>query len=355
MNLRVAVIGAGISGLQTGCFLAQAGHRVTIFERQEFPPVNPSSIAGGMLAPYSEIETLPMRLVQVGLRGIALWSQILGEENAHKLIHKTGSLLLSHPADSHMLERFAKNLEILGHRWSWTGGAEIRELEPCLDRIFQKGIFIPDEAFLIPAQALEMLMECYIQHGGQIVHAEADPATLKTDFDWVVDCRGYVENLDRDLRGVLGELVIIRNKEFHLSRPVRLMHPRYPLYIIPRPDHIFAVGASMIESAGDADGLVTARSAMELLSAAFTLHPSFAVAKILHLQSGVRAAYPDNLPRLQIDSQNRYMRCNGLFRHGYLLAPVLACCIEKYITEGQPDPDLELFAGLSNHTVMQGQ
>lgn len=352
MGLRVAIIGAGIAGLQTGCFLARAGHEVTIFERQKLPPVNPSSIAGGMLAPYSEIETLPMRLTQVGLRGIALWTQILGENNAEKLIKKTGSLLLSHPTDSHMLERFAKNLEFVGHKWFWANGDEVRALEPALENTFQKGIFIPDEAFLIPSQALEMLMECFEKYGGRIIQEETNPFRLGPDFDWVVDCRGYVENLDRNLRGVLGEILIIRNIEFHLSRPIRLMHPRYPLYIVPRPDHVFAIGATMIESAGEQDGLVTARSAMELLSAAFTLHPSFAHAKILQLQSGIRAAYTDNLPRLHIDSQSRYMRFNGLFRNGYLLAPVIACCIEKYITHEIEDSDLSFFSGLSNHLIL---
>ena len=69
MSKKIAVIGAGISGLQTACLLAREGNAVIVYEKQEFPPTNPSSMAGGMLSPFSEIETLPMRFVQVGIKG----------------------------------------------------------------------------------------------------------------------------------------------------------------------------------------------------------------------------------------------------------------------------------------------
>lgn len=352
MSSKVAVIGAGIAGLQTGCFLAKAGHEVTIFEKQTLPPVNPSSLAGGMLAPFSELETFPMRFVRLGLQGIELWSRILGQEKATLLIKQTGSLLIAHASDIYMLERFAQNLKSLGQSWSWVTAAKIQALEPCLHGRFQKGIFIPNEAFLLPSLAFEMLLECFGSYGGKIVQAEMSPESLILDFDWVADCRGYVENLDSGLRGVLGEILIIRNKDIQLTRPVRLMHPRYPLYIVPRPENVFAIGATMVESAGEDDGLVMGRSAMELLSAAYSLHPSFADAKILHLHSAIRAAYPDNLPRLVINSDSRIMRCNGLFRHGYMLAPVIAHCIEQYISQGEITEDLSLFSGLSNQLLV---
>ena len=117
--------------------------------------------------------------------------------------------------------------------------------------------------------------------GGQILHEDVNADDLKADaaYDWVIDCRGYVEGQDRDLRGIKGEILLLENREFTLQRPVRLMHPRYPLYIIPRPDNVFAVGASVIENSGEDDGLVFLRSAMELMSAAYSLHPSFGEAK----------------------------------------------------------------------------
>ena len=51
---------------------------------------------------------------------------------------------------------------------------------------------------------------------------------------------------------------------------------------------------------------VTVRSALELLSAAFALHPGFAEAEVTELCAGLRPAFPDNLPRLS----NGAMACS---------------------------------------------
>ncbi|TGU52601.1 FAD-dependent oxidoreductase, partial [Mesorhizobium sp. M2D.F.Ca.ET.148.01.1.1] len=87
-----------------------------------------------------------------------------------------------------------------------------------------------------------------------------------------VDCRGIAAG-DAALRGVRGEMLILRMPDVSLSRPVRLLHPRFPLYIVPRADHHFMAGATMVES--DEAGPVTVRSMMELAGAAFAVHPAF--------------------------------------------------------------------------------
>ena len=115
-------------------------------------------------------------------------------------------------------------------------------------------------------------------------------------------------------------MLLVRTREVTLSRPVRLLHPRIPLYVVPRGDGVFMIGATMIESAER--GGVTARSAIELLSAAFALHPAFGEAEVLEMSADVRPAYPDNEPRL-IERDGR-LWLNGAYRHGFLLAPDLA-------------------------------
>ena len=150
----------------------------------------------------------------------------------------------------------------------------------------------------------------------------------RPEYDWTIDCRGMAAK-DAELRGVKGETLIVRNTDFELTRPVRLMHPRYPLYIVPRGDGIFMIGATIIES-GDNEN-VSIRSGMELMSALTLLSPSFMDAEILDIRAGVRPAYADNLPRMKIDKTANKILCNGLFRHGYLLAPVIAECAADYI------------------------
>ncbi len=342
--MKIAIIGAGILGLNNAYIAAKKGMKVTIFEKQDFPPNNASSIAGGMLAPFSEIEALPMKFVQAGLKGIDFWKNTLGDD-FKDCLQNTGSLFIAHQEDMHMLERFAAHLPTISEHWEWVDTKRMAELEPCIKNNFGRGLYIPQEANLHPLLAIEAMAKNIEDLGGKIIKQETNPQELAKDFDWVIDCRGWVENIDQDLRGIKGEIILVENHEFKLNRPVRLMHPRYPLYIIPRPNNVFAIGASVIENAQNNDGLVLLRSAMELMSAAYSLHSSFGEAKIIDMSSAVRPAYMDNLPRIKIDKTNKYIRCNGLFRHGYLLSPIMGECVAHYIETEQENEDFVLFSG----------
>jgi glycine oxidase len=89
---------------------------------------------------------------------------------------------------------------------------------------------------------------------------------------------------------------------------------------VPREDNHFMVGATMIES--DATRPVTVRSAMELLNGAYSVHPAFGEASIVEMGVGIRPTYFDNIP--QVDRDGRMISINGLYRHGFLLAPAMA-------------------------------
>ena len=153
------------------------------------------------------------------------------------------------------------------------------------------------------------------------LHFQQDAAGLATIPDWIIDCRGFAA---RDalpgLRGVKGEMLILRSEEISLTRPVRMLHPRRPVYVVPRGEGLFMVGATMIEN--EERARVTARSVVELVNSAFAVHPAFAEAEIVETGSDLRPAFADNLPRLL--KRGRTLYINGLYRHGFLLAPALA-------------------------------
>jgi glycine oxidase len=118
-----------------------------------------------------------------------------------------------------------------------------------------------------------------------------------------------------------------------LARPIRLLHPRFPVYVVPRPDHHFMIGATMIES--ENPGCVTARSIIELLSAACAVHPTFGEAEVIEMGAHVRPAFTDNVPRV-IRHGIRFF-VNGLYRHGFLAAPALAQVLaEALLTDTDP-------------------
>jgi glycine oxidase len=58
-----------------------------------------------------------------------------------------------------------------------------------------------------------------------------------------------------------------------------------------------------------------------LLSAAHSVLPELAEARIVHTEVNLRPALPDNLPRTE--ARPGLVRMNGLFRHGWLIAPAL--------------------------------
>jgi glycine oxidase len=94
------------------------------------------------------------------------------------------------------------------------------------------------------------------------------------------------------------------------------------------------IGATVIER--EDFGAVTVRSALDLLGAAYTVHPGFGEAEILELSAGVRPAFPDNVPKIVV--KGRRLMVNGAFRHGYLMSPTLARIAADFVENGTQHP-----------------
>ncbi|MEO1494968.1 MAG: glycine oxidase ThiO [Pseudomonadota bacterium] len=305
---HAVVIGAGVAGLTVAAELADAGHRVTIIDRADgLGPAQCSWWAGGMLAPWCERESAEQAVIDLGASAADWWETRTGG------VTHNGTLVVAPPQDRRELARFARRTETAEE----IGADRIAELEPDLAGRFPAGLFFAGEAHLDPRAALTALRDGLIARGTEIRYGTETPPPA----DHVFDCRGLAaRNALPDLRGVKGEMLLIRTHDVTLSRPVRLLHPRHPIYIVPRADGVFMLGATMIES--DDRNRITARSMLELLGAAYALHPAFAEAEILETGVDVRPAFPDNLPRLV--AQDGRICVNGLYRHGFLLSPAMA-------------------------------
>ena len=349
----ILIGGAGIIGLLQAYRLQKQWPKaqITLCDPQGFPARNASALAGGMLAPYSEAEFLPSAFVQIGLMALNEW-EIIARETKTPFFHRKGSLFVAHSSDSHSMARAIAHFNDKKCPYTYLDEQKITEIEPDLAKNFSKALYFEDEGHLSPKNAIKSLLKT-------LKHVQFIQKPLKTvrntqDFDWIIDCTGYTPEhqnntpqistknkatMNENLRGVKGETLTVRNPEFSLTRPVRLMHPRYPLYIIPRDDHHFMVGATIIESPDEA---FTLRSNMELSSALYTLHDSFANTEIIEYNAGIRPAYPDNLPRIIIDKDSRTISCNGVFRHGYLLGPIMANVVADYMA-GHHNPYIDHF------------
>ncbi len=319
MSQTVTIVGAGVAGLCAARALAWRGAEVTVWDREPKPgPHHCSWWAGGMLAPGCEGESAEPEVALWG-RDAAEWWTRAGAE-----VVRNGSLVVSLGRDRAELTRFAKRTE--GHEA--VDAETIAGLEPDLVGRVSRGLFFRDEAHLTPRDALRVLRARMAGEGVRFCTGDVDPEALP---GVVVDARGFAaRDVLEGLRGVKGEMLVLRCPEVTLRRPVRLLHPRIPLYVVPRGDGVFMLGATQIEAVGDR---ITARSMMELLSAAYALNPAFGEAEVLEIGVDSRPAFADNLPRVERDGD--VIRANGLFRHGFLLGPWLGERVADMVMEGR--------------------
>ena len=324
----ILIIGAGITGLWQALTLARGGHNVRLIDKSAEPFASAASrLAGAMLAPFCESESAEPLIGELGLSAIPLWRE------AYPAISQQGSLVLAPARDLPELARFAR----MTTNFERVEGKRIASLEPALAGRYDQGLFYPSEAHVEPGDALLTLLALARQAGASIEFGIGWDGEIPHGFDHIIDCRGIGAAADLPaLRGVRGEMLVIETDEITLHRPIRLLHPRIPFYIVPWPGNRFMLGATLIES-GDR-GPATVRSALDLLGLAYTLHPAFGEARIVSFGADVRPSFPDNSPKIVI--RGRHILVNGLYRHGFLLAPSLAALVAHYIRDGTMREDV---------------
>ncbi|WP_297190427.1 glycine oxidase ThiO [uncultured Porticoccus sp.] len=366
--MQIAIAGAGIMGRVLAWQLSQRGHRLSIFDRD--PIANGSAAAytaAGMLTPYSEVASAELAIHTMGMAALPLWSamtdalSVAGGGRCHShcvsscgqshepdcdlCFRQQGSLIVAHPGDRadhrHFNQQVMNKLRPDAEQFQQLNAAQLAELEPELAGRFDEATYLPEESWVDNEQVMACLADALLAHPGVDWHPQTPveqlgPHNLNAGgenyrFDWVIDCRGLGAKPDwPQLRGVRGELLWLRAPEVKLQHLVRLMHPRYRIYVVPRPNDIYIIGATQIES--DSMGPITVRSSLELLSAAYSLHPGFGEAEIVSSRVNCRPALPDNLPAIRW--QDGLIRANGLFRHGFLLAPAVAQEVVNWLENG---------------------
>ena len=332
---RVAIAGAGLAGRLFAWALARAGHEVQVFD----PAPGPAPLfdgqgaaaftAAGMLSPLAEQECGGAEVAALGWQSLALWPQIvarLGPQPPRLCVE--GSLLLAHGADRGAAARALARMPGA----QALAPEQMRTLEPALAPAGLLAWLLPGEGLINPVQAMAAL---HAGAAGVRWHWEQTvdqvlPGLLhlrggaRVQADWCLDTRGLGARPPLPLRGVRGETVWLQLAGHGLRRPLRLLHPRYRgVYLVPRSEHELLLGASEIESEDRSP--VSLQTAVELMAAAHSVLPALAEARITRLDRNLRPALPDNLPFTHHESgpDGGLIRLNGLYRHGWLLAPAL--------------------------------
>ena len=357
----IGIAGAGLLGRLLAWRLARAGYAVQVFDVAAGPqPVFRSQVsdvgyvptaagftAAGMLSPMAELDNAEPAVAALGWRSIALWRQIVAALPAPRpLLSVQGSVLLAHRGDAGAAQRVLDRLMHAAQSPQWP--SEHHAIEPLsMDalRQLEPSIQGPAQAWLLPGEghidtvatmlALQATAPGVRWHwGAPVAGVQADEGTgvlhladgRALKFDAVIDVRGVgargsapLPEAAMPVRGVRGEVIGLHCPDHGLTRQLRLLHPRHRVYIVPRSADLLMVGASEIESEDRSP--VSLRSAVELMAAAHSVLPVLAEARIVRLDVNLRPALPDNNPR--IEHAGRRLAINGLFRHGWLLAPAL--------------------------------
>jgi glycine oxidase len=335
----LAIVGGGLVGRCLAWRASRAGARVVLYDAASRQGENSAAwVAAGMIAPSTEAMDAGAEIASMGSHSLSLWPRWLAELPVPVFFRDNGTFLLWHSEDAQEALRAQRRLPSSQTQISIKriGSARIREMEPALATRFPEALYITNEAqvdnraFLkaVSLALVEARVEC---HWGTFVDDWALP-----DAGLVVDCRGMGAKRDwPKLRGVRGEIVRLHAPEIELRHMLRLLHPRCPVYIVPRAEGKLVVGATSIES--DDRSPASVRGVLELLTSAYSVLPALAEARILEFNTQVRPALPDNLPSLHFDRERNVLHINGLHRHGFLLTPTIVEEVLGLLSiEGQP-------------------
>ena len=332
----IAVLGAGLLGRLIAWRLLQNHHHVSLFEAGDFSkPRSAANTAAAMISPYSEAVVANKTIYSIGMRSLELWPQWIAEINQQSsqqvaiVYANPGTLVVAHSQDHAELQQFKQDLvSVLGtdDNSHWLDRASLQNYEADLSH-FNQALYLPDEAFLDNRALLNNLLSIIQNLGGNcidstpIAHANQTANRYRPeDFELIIDCRGLGAKQDwPNLRGVRGEVMWVQCRELQFRHAIRLMHPRYKLYVVPKPNHHYIIGATEIESEDLSP--ISLQSNLELASALYSIHPAFAEARIVETDVNLRPAFLDNEPRIQFE--DNVIRINGLYRHGFLLAPTM--------------------------------
>ncbi|WP_323121910.1 FAD-dependent oxidoreductase [Burkholderia alba] len=334
MNVRAsqaefAVLGGGLVGRLIAWRLAGEGHRVVLAERGDASGSGAAAwVAAAMLAPLAEAASAELLITELGAASLDTWPRWLARLPEPVFYQRNGTLVVWHHADRAEAPLFERRVRanapaaLLDGGFVTLAGAQLDAAEPVLAGRFARGLLLPHEGQLDNRQTLHAFAAGLAERGVETHWNTAVDAATAPAARITIDCRGLgAKPVFPTLRGIRGEVARVHAPGIGLTRPVRLLHPRYPLYIAPKEQDLYVIGATEVE--GEDMSPVSVRSALELLSAAFSVHPAFGEARILELNSQCRPTLPDHRPALVWDGRAT-LAVNGLYRHGFMIAPEVA-------------------------------
>ncbi len=326
--MKVAIVGAGIVGRLMAWHLCQH-YEVHLFSKGSKASEDAcSSMAAGMLSPYAELANMPLAFHEMGLEALRYWPFIISSLGCKPYFNKSGTLVLCAQRDKNLLAHFINQLKLKKPDMDFPllSMSEVQLLEPALKGFI--GIHLA-EAQLEPRALFNAFNTYFEKHKVKwhtfeqvksITAMRVNSDKKNYQFDKVIDCRGLgAKKEEPDLRGLRGEIITCFAPHLKIKHTLRLLHPKVSCYVVPRANSHYVIGATMVESENTES--IQVQSMLELLSGASFLSAAFLSATIVNMQVGIRPAFPSHMPRFK--DNDGVISLNGMFRHGFLFAPLL--------------------------------
>jgi glycine oxidase len=358
-----AIVGGGIAGLAVAWRAQQRGLRTVVLERGRLAH-GATYVAAGMLAPISEARVGERGLLALSRASLdrypAFVQELRAASDADPGYSAAGTLLVARDRDeAEALERELAERAAMGLPVERLLPSEARRREPALAPTLRLALDIPGDHAIDP-RMLSTALAAAVERAGGVLREHAEVASVTTagddrvegvelttgeriDADQVVVAAGaWVNRLDGlpaharvPVRPVKGQIMRLRDPAGPglLTRTIRMQ----PGYLVPRGDGRYVLGATMEEQGFDT--APTAGGIFELLRDAIELVPGVSELQIDEVSAGLRPGTPDNAPVLGPGAIGGLQWAAGCFRHGILLAPIVADALAAALA-GEPLPEV---------------
>jgi len=360
------IVGGGIIGSSIALRLAQAGMRVSVFDRGE-PGSEASSAAAGMIAPQGE-RTDSAAFSALCWASHGLYPEFVAEVEEVSGIkagyRREGTLLLAldeeQAREDDQIQAASDDAEYspAADRIQQLSAAAVKQHVRGITDGFLNALFLPADhlvdnerltrAAITAAQRFNITfsapkaVERFIVVDGRVRAIEADGERFSAD-EFVLAAGAWsgalAQSVGLDIptvpcRGQMMEFDL----EAKLERVVRAGHH----YLVPREDGRVVAGTTA-EYTGF-EKCVTAAGLASVLEGTLRLAPLLATARFVRAWAGLRPDTPDHLPVLGPSGIPRLTIATGHFRNGILLAPVTARLIADCVLNGSAPALLGPFA-----------
>lgn len=361
MRKDVIVVGGGVIGCAIAWRLAQAGVKVSLFERGRVG-CESSRAAAGMLCPQSEAQ-LRGPFFDLCIRSGSMYrsfAEELNETSGIDVEYKDEGTLFVVLEDEDRAEKteWTKWQLEAGLSLEEISANELRAFEPEVTETAKTAIFLPEEHQVENRRLMDALEVAVRRAGVELV--EGAEVTGLSFIDGRVEgvvcgsqrfysgavvvaagawCSKLLEPIGLNIEVIpaRGQMLAVKGDGCALTRVIHSSD----VYVVPRRDGRILIGAT-VEYKGFQKG-VTAGSVKGLLNAATKLVPSLNECEIVETWSGLRPDTVDHLPIIGPAGPDNLTLATGHFRNGILLAPVTAELVSSILTKGSKPDELKYF------------